>query len=186
MRVRTALLGIGCSLAILIAGCSSPSIPGAPEPPGGGSDSSAVATGGAGSGDTGSGDTGSGTGDSGGGDGTGIPGLSGLPTDLSDLTNIPGISGQCLAVLNVFLAVSTLFLGPTLGGAALTQDQVDNAFKGMDQAPAELQPAIKVLHDAASQAVGKPLAQALTIVAADPVTNALKALSDYTDAQCGQ
>jgi hypothetical protein len=192
MRVRTALLGIGASVAILVAGCSA-AIPGTPEGPNGQvSSGTGVATsslGGAGDGDTG-GDTGNGgtggnTGLPGVTDLSQIPGLTGIPTALTGLSNIPGVSGQCLAMVNVFIAVSSLFLGPTLGGQALTQQQVDQAFQGMNQAPAELQDDIKTLHDAADQAVGKTPAQALAILTADPVTKALNALSDYTDTQCG-
>jgi hypothetical protein len=111
--------------------------------------------------------------------------MSGLPTDLSDLTNIPGLGGECLAVASAVLAISTLFLAPTLSGTPLTQDQVDKAFQGLSSAPSDLQPAIKTLHDAANQAVGKSQAEAISILTADPVTKALDQLSAYTDKQCG-
>jgi hypothetical protein len=216
MRVRTALIGLGTSLAVLIVGCSS-TIPGSPQAAGGGT---AAVTGGSGGGTTGPGGSGGSGGDTaggsataggtggpastaagggsggssgagggattgGGGDSTGIPGLSGLPTELSELSNIPGVNNDCLAVASAAIAIGLLIAAPALGGQPLTKDQVDQAFKGLDSAPAAIQPAIKTLHDAAIQAVGKSPAEALSILGSDTVSKAMDTLSQYSDKQCG-
>jgi hypothetical protein len=178
MRVRTALLGLGCAMAVFIAGCSA-TLPGNPQLEGNGGSTAVASDNG---GDSGSGDTG-------GGD-TGAINPTALPTDLitsalSELSNIPGVSNDCLAVASAVVAIGLLIAGPALGGQALTQNQVDQAFKGLESAPAELQPAIKTLHDAANQAVGKSGADALAILGSDDVSKALDQLSNYTSKQCG-
>ena len=173
MRIRTALLGLGCAMAVLIAGCSA-TLPGNPQLQDN-SGSTAVAS--DNGGDTGGGD---GNGDTGSGD-TGAINPTALPTDLitsalSELSNIPGVSNDCIAVASAVVAIGLLIASPVLGGQALTQEQVDQAFKGLESAPAELQPAIKTLHDAASQAVGKSGADALAILGSDDVQKALDQL----------
>lgn len=199
MRVRTALVSLGCSLALVIAGCSS-TIAGIPQGGGGTGVVNTGATNGSG-GSTGGLSTPSATGGAdqtggSGGDSTGLPtdlsglptdltDLTGLPTDLTDLSNIPGISDDCMAIVNAMIAIGTMFLAPTLGGTSLTQDQVDQAFKGLDSAPSDIQPAIKTLHDAANQAVGKSSTEALAILGSDAVSKAFDDLSKYSDQHCG-
>lgn len=180
MRLRTALLGLGCSVAVFIAGCSA-TLPGNPQMQGN-DGSTSIAT------DAGNGGSGGGSGDTGGGDTGGLG--TGLPTDLitsalSELSNIPGVNNDCIAVAAAVVAIGLLIAGPALGGAAITQDQVNQAFNGLDSAPAEIQPAIKTLHDAANQAVGKSGADALAILGSDDVSKAMDQLSDYTSKQCG-
>ena len=195
MRVRTALISLGCSVAILVAGCSStlPGIPQGPDGGGGGGGLPTVGTThapGGGGGLTGSTPTANGNGD--GDTGTGAGGAPGLPnltdlTDLSDLAGLGGLgglAGPCLAAAGAVVAIGSLILAPTLGGS-LTQAQVDQAFSGLDQLPANLQPAVQTLHTAANAAVGKSGAEALSILSDSKVSDALNQLSDYVDKQCG-
>jgi hypothetical protein len=179
MRVRTALLGLGCAVTVFVAGCSA-TLPGNPQLQGDTGSTSIAGDSGSG-GDTNAGDTGSGD--------TGGLGTA-LPTDLitsalSELSNLPGINNDCIAVAAAVVAIGLLIAAPALGGAAITQDQVDQAFKGLDGAPAEIQPAIATLHNAANQAVGKSGGDALAILGSDDVSKAMDQLSNYTSKQCG-
>ena len=89
-----------------------------------------------------------------------------------------------MAILGI-LTLPVLFLGPTLGGQPLTQEQVDKAFSGLGDVPAELQQPVQALHDAAVQAIGKSGADAAAILDSDQVNSAMDAINNYADTQCG-
>lgn len=175
MRVRTSLLGLCCSVAVLVAGCSA-TIPGVPKGPNGdGSSGTGIATAtpavtagsSADEGDTGAGgDLGSSEAD---GENTG-----------------DGGSGQNAATCE---ALQNLWLGFTeiqMDSETLTQGQVDQLFQGADQAAPDVQPDIKTLHDAAEQAVGKSASETDAILNTDQVNNALVDLQmhNLTASQC--
>ncbi len=115
--------------------------------------------------------------------------LGALPTDMGGLTSmlggVPGVSGDCMSLLGIILGVSSLFLGPTLGGQPITQQQVDQAFTGMGTIPDELKAPLNVIHQAAEQAVGKSSTEALQILGSDQVSAAMDQLSKYSDTKCG-
>jgi len=119
----------------------------------------------------------------------GIPGLptdlGSLPTDLGSLGSIPGLDSGCLAAAGILISVPFLFLTPTLGGQALTKQDVDQAFANLGEIPDELKQPVQVLHDAAVQAIGKSGTEASDILNSDKVNAALDAITKYTDAKCG-
>lgn len=214
MRARSTVISLVCALGLLVAGCSSsvggtPQMPAAGglniSTPGG--QSGAGPTGGPistpsgdGSADSGSqtdsdsstndaGSTDSG-GDSGNGGDSSLPPATdddqtGMPTAFpTDLSGIPGLSDQCLAVSGLAITVGMLLIAPMMG-QPLTKQQVDQAFAQMGDVPAELQQPMAVLHDAAEQSIGKSTTEAAAILGSDQVSKAMDALSQYMDAQCG-
>lgn len=202
------LLVGGCSTTAgtaVMAGGGAPAVPNA-QGSGGNGDSSDL---GGGSGSSGAG---SDAGDSGQPGATGLPGTTGLPaptdpdslptdlgslptdlgslpTDLgslpTNLGSIPGVSDDCMSLLGILMGVSSLFLGPTLGGQPITKEQVDQAFNGMGVIPDELKAPLDVIHQAAEQAVGKSSTEALQILGSDKVSAAMNQLTDYSDSKCG-
>jgi hypothetical protein len=205
MRARTALISIACVVGLALAGCSS-SVAGSPQLAGGGG----VTTGdnGQAGGDVTTStpaDDGSDSGptttdqddsDSGHGGDSSLPPATdddqslptgGLPTGglPTDMTGIPGISDQCLAVANLSMTIGFLLIAPMMGSQPLTQEQVDQAFAQMGDIPPDLQQPMQVLHDAAVQAIGKPVAQAAEILGSDKVSQAMDTLSKYLDDACG-
>ena len=206
MRARTALITLICAVGLVMSGCSS-GIAGVPElagqagsgthsQPGSGSSAPTGAnpTNGLPTGGLPTGSTSDRS--SGGGGATGLPSASGedpgssstgsggtLPTGPG---SIPGVSSECMAVLNLSMTVGLLFMGVVMGGSqALTKAQVDQAFAQMGDVPPELKQPTAVLHDAAMQAVGKAPAQAAQILGSDQVNKAMDTVSKYADAKCG-
>jgi hypothetical protein len=206
MRARTVLISIACVVGLALAGCSS-SVGGSPQLPGAGGGGITTGDNGQSGEDASStppGDDGSdadpstadpGSTDSGDGGDSGLPPATdedqplptgGLPTGMpTDLSGIPGISEECLAVAGLLMSVGILFIAPVMGGQPLTQQQVDQAFAQMGQVPPELAQPMQVLHAAAVQAIGKSAAEAAQILESAEVSKAMDALSKYSDDKCG-
>jgi len=178
MRTRSALLSLVCAAALVTTGCAS-QVTGTPQGvTGGGVANTAQSSATGGSAGTPQ------SGESSSTDGASSPDLT-LPTDLSNLTNIPGLDPGCLAAAGIAMGFGMLMLAPIMGGQQVTADDVNKAFADLGEVPPELKGVVDVLHKAAVAATGQSLAKAAEIMGTPEVTKAMDDLSKYTDAHCG-
>ncbi|MBN9611270.1 MAG: hypothetical protein J0I11_18375 [Actinobacteria bacterium] len=188
MRTRSALLSLVCAAALVTTGCAS-QVTGTPQGvTGGGVANTAQSSATGGSAGTPQDTTTDGasqqSGESSSTDGASSPDLT-LPTDLSNLTNIPGLDPGCLAAAGIAMGFGMLMLAPIMGGQQVTADDVNKAFADLGEVPPELKGVVDVLHKAAVAATGQSLAKAAEIMGTPEVTKAMDDLSKYTDAHCG-
>jgi hypothetical protein len=90
-----------------------------------------------------------------------------------------GLSAGCSAAIEGQAAVAGLFAQP-VDGRRLSEAEVATVFDGIGtNLPAELQDAVGTLHDAAERAVGKSDVDVASILAEQPVADAMTALSAF-------
>lgn len=174
--IASRALPLLAALLLAVGGCSSSAPRPGPSGPGGPSGSTAAP---GSSNQTGPASTpGSDGGPAGGTTATSTPPGPGGTTSADG--SLSGLTAECTAVIDAQVAINQLFGRPVGGGRPLTAAQVATVFDPIGpDIPSSLSDDIRTLHQAASRAVGKSDVAVATILAEQPVVDAMAKLSGY-------
>jgi|GEM_PF-1591587 len=115
-----------------------------------------------------------------------LSGLS-IPSDLGNLTNIPGYNRACLSVASAYASISLALLPALFGGTdQFNAGDLQTTLSSLgSNVPPELAPDIQTLADVAASASGKSLTEAAALFESEAFTTAQNHIDAWLTLNCG-